>query len=140
MVWFGKKETVMEEWGEEWTKEKVFFCIYTGRCWQHRTDKNPNTLFTQHSLILLGYEPGSHSPITHHLSASVFVLMPHTLCSPMATIPAAASAAANPASFSTNSSAVSNTTYTSLSHSIEKLDGSMVSGKSHYVAWKLRIH
>src|SRR5437588_12867657 len=28
---------------------------------------------------------------------------------------------------------------TSLSHSIEKLDGSMASGKSNYVAWKFRI-
>src|SRR5437879_7301641 len=29
--------------------------------------------------------------------------------------------------------------FTSLSHSIEKLDGSMASGKSNYVAWKFRI-
>ena len=29
--------------------------------------------------------------------------------------------------------------YTSLSHSIEKLDGSMATGKSNYVAWKFRV-
>src|SRR5437588_2281401 len=29
--------------------------------------------------------------------------------------------------------------FTSLSHSIEKLDGSMASGKSNYVAWKFWI-
>ena len=29
--------------------------------------------------------------------------------------------------------------FTSLSHSIEKLDGSMATGKSNYVAWKFRV-
>ena len=29
--------------------------------------------------------------------------------------------------------------YTSVSHSIEKLDGSMVTGKSNYVAWRFRV-
>ena len=29
--------------------------------------------------------------------------------------------------------------YTSLSHSIEKLDGSMATGKSNYVAWRFRV-
>ena len=29
--------------------------------------------------------------------------------------------------------------FTSISHSIEKLDGSMATGKSNYVAWKFRI-
>jgi len=29
--------------------------------------------------------------------------------------------------------------FTSLSHSIEKLDGPMATGKSNYVAWKFRI-
>ena len=58
----------------------------------------------------------------------------------MATTRSAAGAAASPSSTpATSAPAVSNNTYTSLSHSIDKLDGSMVSGKSNYVAWKFRI-
>jgi len=58
----------------------------------------------------------------------------------MATTRSAAGAAASPSSTpSTSAPAVSNNMYTSLSHSIEKLDGSMASGKSNYVAWKFRI-
>jgi len=58
----------------------------------------------------------------------------------MATTRAAAAAASNPTTptTSTPTSAYPNP-YTSLSHSIEKLDGSMATGKSNYVAWKFRV-
>jgi len=54
-VWFGKKGTVMEEctWAKD--KKKGFrvkeFCVYIGRCWQQRRNKNPKTLSTDHSLF-----------------------------------------------------------------------------------------
>ena len=51
---------------------------------------------------------------------------------------AAASAAADSNSPSPAAPTISHP-YTSLSHSIEKLDGSMATGKSNYVAWKFRV-
>jgi len=56
----------------------------------------------------------------------------------MATTHAAASAAASTSSTPITSTRVQNP-YTSLSHSIEKLDGSIATGKSNYVAWKFRV-
>lgn len=51
---------------------------------------------------------------------------------------AAASAAADTGTPSPAAPTISHP-YTSLSHSIEKLDGSMATGKSNYVAWKFRV-
>jgi len=51
-------------------------------------------------------------------------------------------AAATAAAASTTTNPVASTAlhpYTSLSHSIEKLDVSMATGKSNYVAWKFRV-
>jgi len=51
-------------------------------------------------------------------------------------------AAASAAAASTTTNPVASTApypYTSLSHSIEKLDGSMATGKSNTVAWKFRV-
>jgi len=58
----------------------------------------------------------------------------------MATTRSAAAAASTPATptTSTPTPAYPNP-FTSLSHSIEKLDGSMATGKSNYVAWKFRV-
>jgi len=42
--WFERQETVMEE---SFLYES--FCVYIGRCWQRRRNKNPKTLNTDHS-------------------------------------------------------------------------------------------
>lgn len=52
---------------------------------------------------------------------------------------AASAAAANTATAADAPSPAVSHPYTSLSHSIEKLDGSMATGKSNYVAWKFRV-
>jgi len=46
--------------------------------------------------------------------------------------------AAAAASAASSSSSIGHP-YTSLSHSIEKLDGSMATGKSNYVPWRFRV-
>ena len=58
----------------------------------------------------------------------------------MATTRSAATTASTPATptTSTPTPAYPNP-FTSLSHLIEKLDGSMATGKSNYVAWKFRV-
>jgi len=50
-----------------------------------------------------------------------------------------AAAAASAAAVTATPSPAAPQPYTSLSHSIEKLDGSMATGKSNYVAWKFRV-
>jgi len=55
----------------------------------------------------------------------------------MATTQSAAAAASTPTT-PTPTAPVPNP-FTSLSHSIEKLDGSMATSKSYYVAWKFRV-
>jgi len=58
----------------------------------------------------------------------------------MATTRAAAAAASTPATPTTSTATPAYPNpFTSLSHSIEKLDGSMATGKSNYVAWKFRV-
>ena len=58
----------------------------------------------------------------------------------MATTRAAAAAASTPSTPTTSTPTPSYPNpFTSLSHSIEKLDGSMATGKSNYVAWKFRV-
>ena len=44
-----------------------------------------------------------------------------------------------PSSSSTDTAAATGSATTSLTQSIEKLDGSMASGKSNYQAWKFRV-
>jgi len=48
-------------------------------------------------------------------------------------------AAASAAAGTTTPGSAAPHSYTSLSHSIEKLNGSMATGKSNYVAWKFRV-
>ena len=58
----------------------------------------------------------------------------------MATTRAAAAATSTPSTPTTSTPTLAYPTpFTSLSHSIEKLDGSMATGKSNYVAWKFRV-
>jgi len=58
----------------------------------------------------------------------------------MATTRAAAAAASTPTTPTTTTSTPAYPNpFTSLSHSIEKLDGSMATGKSNYVAWMFRV-